>query len=354
MRQWLISSVVVAMWFCERSIDAQVVTGTITGVVSDDSRAALPDVTITVTSPALPGGPVTSVTNARGAYRFSTLPPGVYELEVSRHGFTTYVQKDLWVTVGGTIERNVTLGVARLVETIIVSGVTPVVDPRQTGVARSLGREAIEALPTARQGVTAYLGTLPGVALGNYNSGTNPVIMGSNSTDSSYIVDGMLTNHPSNGLAWAFYDMDAAEEINLVSLGASAEYQQAQGGVMNYVSKAGTNVYRGDGSIYWAPPSLTSVPITLPCNCPLGETGFKLYKSLDYAAHIGGPIVKNRLWFHGGQTNTGPAIRYPGQPDRPEDQQWIKSEVRNMAKVTWRSTTRCSYSRASAPNGGIG
>ena len=76
--------------------------------------------------------------------------------------------------------------------------------------------------------------------------------------------------------------MDAAEEINLVSLGASAEYQQAQGGVMNYVSKAGTNVYRGDGSIYWAPPGLTSVPITRPCNCPLGETGFKLYKYLDY------------------------------------------------------------------------
>ena len=171
MRQWLISSVVVGMCFCARSLDAQVVTGTITGVVSDDSRAVLPDVTITVTSPALPGGPVTSVTNAQGAYRFSTLPPGVYELEVSRPGFTTYVEKDLWVTVGGTIERNVTLGVAALVETITVSGVTPVVDPRQTGVARSLGREAVETLPTARQKVTAYLGTLPGVALGNYNSG---------------------------------------------------------------------------------------------------------------------------------------------------------------------------------------
>ena len=192
-----------------------------------------------------------------------------------RPGFTTYVEKDLWVTVGGTIERNVTLGVAPVAETITVSGETPVVDPRQTGVARSLGREAVETIPTARQRVTAYLGTLPGVALGNYNSGTNPVIMGSNSTDSSYMVDGMLTNHPSNGLAWAYYDMDAAEEINLVALGASAEYQQAQGGVMNYVSKAGTNVYRGDGSIYWAPPGLTSVPVTRPCNCPHGRNGIQ-------------------------------------------------------------------------------
>ena len=209
-------------------------------------------------------------------------------------------------------------------------------DSRQTGLAGSLGREAVEAIPTARQGVTAYLGTLPGVALGNYNSGTNPVIMGSNSTDSSYMVDGMLTNHPSNGLSWAFYDMDAAEEINLVSLGASVEYQQAQGGVMNYVSKAGTNVYRGDGSIYWAPPSLTSVPVTRPCNCPIGRNGIqavqvpRLCRSHRWA-HRQEPTMV--LWRPDQQR---PGHSVPGQPDRPEDQQWIKSEVRNMAKVTWK------------------
>ena len=124
------SSVVVGMCCCARSVDAQVVTGTITGVVSDPSGAAFPEVTITVTSPALPGGPVRSVTNAQGAYRFSTLPPGVYEMSVSTPGFAAYVEKDLRVTVGGTIERNVTLGVATLAETITVSGVTPVVGSR--------------------------------------------------------------------------------------------------------------------------------------------------------------------------------------------------------------------------------
>ena len=114
------------MCCCARSLDAQVVTGTITGVVSDDSRAVLPDVTITVTSSALPGGAVTSVTDAHGTYRFSTLPPGVYEMEVSLPGFARYVEKDLWVTVGGTIERNITLGVSTLAETITVSGATTV------------------------------------------------------------------------------------------------------------------------------------------------------------------------------------------------------------------------------------
>ena len=126
---------------------------------------------------------------------------------------------------GQYIERNVTLGVATLAEALTVRGGTSVVNPRETGVARSLGREAIETIPTARQKVTAYLGTLPGVALGNYNSGVNPVIMGSNSTDSSYMVDGMLTDHrPSNGFTWPAYNaMNPAEEVNLVALSTSAE-----------------------------------------------------------------------------------------------------------------------------------
>ena len=289
-RRWLIPAVVVGMCCCARSLHAQVVTGTITGVVSDESRAVLPKATITATSPALPGGPVTTITNAQGAYRLSTLPPGVYQMEVSLPGFARYVEKDLWVTVGGTIERNVTLGVSTVAETITVSGATPLVDSRQTGVAGSLGREAVEALPTARQGVTAYLGTFPGVALGNYNSGTNPVIMGSNSTDSSYMVDGMLTNHPSNGLAWAFYDMDAAEEINLVSLGASTEYQQAQGGVMNYVSKAGTNVYRGDGSIYWAPPEPDEPSRDAAMQLSPGRHGFQAVQVPR--------LCRSRRWAH--------------------------------------------------------
>ncbi len=84
------------------------------------------------------------------------------------------VVRYLWVTVGGTIERNITLGLSTLAETVTVSGTTTVLDSRQTGVAGSFGREAVEALPTARQGTTAYLGTFPGVALGSLASRVFP------------------------------------------------------------------------------------------------------------------------------------------------------------------------------------
>ena len=287
---------------------------------------------------------MTSVTDAQGAYRFSMLPPGVYELAMARPGFIAYVEKDLWSRRRHhRAQRHARCVI--LTETISVSGGTPVVDSRQTGVAGSLsGKRSRPLRPRGRKHrLSGDASRRSAGQLQQRNkSGNHGVQLDGLVLDGRRHVDQSPLERNGLGL----HDMDAAEEINLVSLGASAEYQQAQGGVMNYVSKAGTNVYRGDGSIHWAPPGLTSVPITRPCNCPLGETGFKLYKSLDYAAHIGGPIVKNRLWFHGGQINSGPAIRYPGQPDRPEDQQWIKSEVRNSAKVTWKINDKMQFQQS--------
>ena len=88
----------------------------------------------------------------------------------------------------------------------------------------------------------------------------------------------------------------AIEEMQVVTLGASVKYQQAEGGLMNIVTKAGTNRWRGDGMWYFAPKSWTSAPITLPCNCAAGVTGFRLYESGDFAFHGGDPDRLNRLW----------------------------------------------------------
>jgi hypothetical protein len=93
------------------NVEAQVLTGNIIGLVYDESHAVLPGVSVGAESPARPGGPAVTVTNAEGEYRLIELPPGVYEITVSLSGFRTYKEQDLRVTVGGTIERNITLGV---------------------------------------------------------------------------------------------------------------------------------------------------------------------------------------------------------------------------------------------------
>jgi len=149
------------------------------GVVRDESRAVLPGATVTVTSPAMPGGPVTVVSNEQGEYRLVGLTPGIYKMSVVLNGFSTDEEGDLRVAAGGTTERNVGLVLATVAETITVSGQSPLVETRRAGIAQTQTREAIEAVPLERRSATDHM------------------------------------------------------------LGASAEYQQAQGGVMNLVNSRG-------------------------------------------------------------------------------------------------------------------
>jgi len=336
----------VGLLFFSVLADAQVLTGNLIGVIRDESRSVLPGVTLTISSPALPGGPQTAVSNAQGEYRFTGLPPGLYELTVTLTGFSTYIEKDLAVTVAGTIERNVGLKLAAVAETITVSGQTPVVDTRQVGVAKSLPADVVEAIPHSRMGSpAAFMATLPGVTSGNYNRIGGANVMGSADRETSYLSDGILSNGVAGGAAYNYLDFDAIEDMNVVTLGASSEYQQAQGGVMNMVTKAGTNRFRADGLHYWAPASLSSSPIKLPCNCPLGDTGFKLYKYRDFGYHAGGPIKKDRLWYFGGVSNAGPSYRNPGQADAAPEFQWVRDEYRSNHKITLKLNSKMNFSQ---------
>jgi hypothetical protein len=136
--------------------EAQLSTGTIIGTVRDESNAVLPGVTVTLTSPVLPGGPSVIVTNEQGEYRFTRLPPGTYSITVALPGFGTYNETDLRVSVAGTTERNVTMKLGAVAETITVSGQAPVVDTRKSGITNNIGAEQLEA---SRPGTTTGCST---------------------------------------------------------------------------------------------------------------------------------------------------------------------------------------------------
>ena len=334
-------------WLAAASVSAQVVPGRIIGVVTDESNAVLAGVSATLTSPtALPGGPVTVVTNAQGEYRFGGLEPGTYKLTISLSGFRSYEEQDLRVTVGGTTERNLQLKVAAVSETVTVSGQAPVIDPRQTGIAQALPAEVVENIPHKRYGIQSFMATMPGVTTSNYNSPFNVYVMGSNANETSFLFDGVMSNHPSTGNAWTLSDFDGLEEVNVVTLGASAEFQQAQGGVLNAVGKSGTNNFHGDVSAFWGPDSLSTQPIQLACNCPDGTTGFHWLKYRDVSGHMGGPVVKNRAWFFGGEVFRGSLTSTPGQaPPAPGDRYlvWLedfnsKGTVKLNDSMTFRQT----------------
>jgi hypothetical protein len=300
-------------------VHAQIVTGTILGTVTDESKAVLPGVTATITSAALPGAPQTAVTDSSGGYRFAGLAPGTYTLTLALEGFRTY-SEELRLVTGATIERNVGLKVGTLAESITVSGESPMVDTRSAAVASTTTREVIENLPIIRTTVTDYVQATPGVSAsspGAYNEQIQ--VMGSPSNETTYVHDGVVINHVRTGNTWQGSDIDSVEEINTVALGASAEWQSTAGGVVNVVTKSGTNKYEADFTAYWKPNSLQSQSIKVSCNCPDGQTGFNLGKMRDETGHVGGPILKDRVWFYTGfqhyEFTYAPPGTYP--PEQP-------------------------------------
>jgi hypothetical protein len=327
------------------AVHAQGLTGTLFGVVRDESRAVLPGATVTATSPAMPGGPVTVVSNGQGEYRFVGLTPGVYKLSIVLNGFSTYEEADLRVAAGGTTERNVGLVLATVAETITVSGQSPVVDTRRAGIAQTQSREVVETIPVERRGATDYMSRLPGATTSSYNSTNGASIMGSPANEITMTQDGAQYNNVVSGGGYQIGDLDAVEEVTVTLLGASAEYQQAQGGVMNLVNKSGTNLFRGDGRYYYLVKDAVAVPFTLPCNCPEGNTGFKFQSNGDYSAHGGGPIIKDRLWFFGGYITVNWQYRQPGEATQPTSKDFQRFDSRMSGKVNYKLSDKVMFNQ---------
>ena len=128
---------------------AQTTTGVIRGVVTDESGAVLPGVTLTLRGRAVPGAP-TTVSNETGAYRFPNLPPGSYDITAELAGFTTSAQTGIQVSLGGTAEVSVALKVSTLAETVTVVAQAPVIDSTSSQVATNYSREWVENAPVRR------------------------------------------------------------------------------------------------------------------------------------------------------------------------------------------------------------
>jgi len=326
------------------AVEAQISTGSIIGVVRDESNAVLPGVSVTLTSDVLPGGPATEVTNAQGEYRFARLAPGTYALKATLTGFGTYQETDLRVAVGGTTDRAIVLKLGAMTESITVSGQSPVVDTRKAGITNNIAAEQLESSASERYGAQAYLAMLPGVTTGNYNRVFNVTVMGSNSNETTILTDGVSINNVRSGGSWLLTDFDGAQEVSTTTLGASAEYQAAGGGIMNVVGKTGTNMFRGDASAFWSPDALTSKPVKLPCAaCEGGESGFQWYKYRDLSAHVGGPINRDSLWFFTGLIYRARFGTSPGQAPPPEDEQFLDMITDTNTKVNWKINDKLSF-----------
>jgi carboxypeptidase family protein/TonB-dependent receptor-like protein len=273
---------------------AQRITGNVVGTVKDDTGAVLPGVTVSISGEKIVGTQ-TTVTNAEGFYRFIALPPGSYDLTYAIAGFATLKRPGIHVAVGATEEVGVSLKVSQLSEEITVTEQAGVVDTQTNQISANYDKDWVRNAPVPRFSMFDLIFQAPGVSQSASGAST-ATSFGSGVDENSYQIDGTNLTSSFIGAAWPYPNTDAIEEIEVLSLGAPAEYGNLAGAVFNVVTRQGSNEFHGDANFYFQGDGLTG------SNTSAAQDGGFPYhreKYNDFTAQLSGPILKDKLWFFG-------------------------------------------------------
>jgi hypothetical protein len=264
-------------------------TGTLSGTVIDQGGLVLPGVTITVTSPSLQGARST-VSDENGHYSIPGLPPGTYSVRFELQGMGPVVRENTVVPLGGVANIDATLGLASVSETVTVTAETPSVLATPTAVTNITAQE-VASLPMGRT-PQRIAELAPGLTDNTPNAG-QVTISGAFAYDNVFMVDGVDVNDNLFGNSNNLYIEDAIEETQVLTSGISAEYGRFSGGVINLVTKRGGNTFSGSFRTNLTNPTWTE---ETPLEVTRGTTRLdKLSKT--YEGTLGGPVVRDRLWF---------------------------------------------------------
>ena len=224
----------------------------ISGVVRDPSNATVPGATVVISSEGQ-GVIRTVTTNADGVFTAPALVPGPgYSVKVTAAGFSTYEAKDLTLQVGQNVDLHIALSVGVTTTEVVVSGVAPLVEDTKTDLSAVVNARAIQDLPINGRRVDSFVLLGPAVSAdGNYGLLTFRGVAGQNSflVDGTDTTDQFYNENAGRTRIAAQISQDAVQEFQVVSSNYSAEYGRAMGGIVNTVTKSGTNDLHG--TAYW-------------------------------------------------------------------------------------------------------
>ena len=279
---------------------AATTTGTIQVIVTDSTGAVLPGVTVTASADDTTTRR-TEVTNEQGVATIVSLEPSAkYTVESGLEGLGTAKNTNVLVKSAQTTTLRVTIAMAAVSDTITVTAESPIVDTTSATVGQELTLELTESLPTGRS-YQSYLQLVPGVlpddpgASGNpaSRSGLNYSDIGGDlgvSTDNFYYVEGINVTDPSTGTFGANLNTEIIQEQKVMTGGVPAEFAGAVGLLSSVVTKSGSNDWTGSLNYYTQNDSLVS---------DNEHTGNATFSTYDTAFTLGGPILRDKMWFFG-------------------------------------------------------
>ena len=280
---------------------AQEQTGSIEGIVRDQGGGLLPGVTLQATNLAV-GSTTTVVSDATGAFRFPALRPGHYDVTAALDGFQSARYQRVEVLLGQIKRLDFLLGIAGISETVNVSAGSPLVDVKQSARSVSLRQDVLEHLPRGMD-YTSVAAILPGANNEPRLGGLS--IDGSSAAENRFIIDGIDTTSAMTGVPGQYLRIDNVEEVQVKSSGYAAEHGGSTGGVVNVLTKSGTNDWHGDLKAYFSGDWLDAPPRPTLRRNALVSTQVEYftyvedpYRAIEPGFSVAGPIRKNHAWFY--------------------------------------------------------
>ncbi len=290
---------------------AQEVSAGLTGKITDPSGAAIPGASV-IAKETNRGAEWPTQTNAEGIYAFPRIPAGSYELRVEVQGFKTALRGGIVLELNQRGRIDIQMEVGVIAETVEVSGMAPLLSTDTTIVGSTLSANSIVNTPLVTRNYISLTLLTPGVTTTDpsaFNSGARtggggrPYVNGNRKESNNFLLDGVDNNHTSDNLTAYQPNLDAIQEVKMITNNASAEFGNFQGGVINVVIKSGTNDLHGTGFEFFRNDKLNANNWgrnwSLAADPKTGKAPRSPIRWNEFGGTLGGAIVKDKLFFFG-------------------------------------------------------
>ena len=285
------------------SAQTRATSADLSGVVYDPSKAVLPGAAVTVTNTET-GVTRTSVTGGGGRYAFLALPPGTYTVRVELAGFAPQVRDNVALMLGSSVDLPLALALAGAQEQVTVSAEAPLLDLQKTAVASVVSQQQIESLPISGRNFISFSLITAGVSTDRTpqqgaSATSGLTFAGQRARSNNITVDGVDNNDAAVGAVRATFSQEAVREFQVLTNSFSAEFGKASGGVVNIVTKSGTNVLSGNLFGYFRDETLNAKEHFErfdPGGAAIDREKAP-YGQKQFGFTFGGPLRKDRSFF---------------------------------------------------------
>ena len=307
------SGLMVLLYFCCSCAFAQVEGGaTLNGTVTDATGAAVPNARVTASSTST-GLTRTTQSNASGLYSFAGLPVSTYDLSVDSQGFKVTKRTGINLSIGAVATVDVALEIGNAQETVSVTAEVPVVETTRSQTSTTVTTKQVSDLPINGRNFLDFTVLTPGVvkdptrggdlSFGGQRGTSNSLVV--DGADSNNVFFGQSTGRSGGGRNPYSFSQDAVQEFQVNTNTYSAEIGRAGGGVINVITKSGTNDFHGTAFEFFRDKALNANSWENNKN----NRPKRAYHFNQFGGNVGGPVVRNKVFFffdYDGQRNTTP------------------------------------------------